>query len=143
MQARTRSSSLSAVSEARTRGEGSGATSVGCMGGWIHTGLRGTLAGDLNNCRGWDGGIGFQGWNRCISFRVNPINPAWKQHAMCGTSTISTLNKKLVAGGGNWIGRRHIIVMHGGRKHTTAHVLSAKKKYCFCTNCTTVWNCKI
>jgi hypothetical protein len=39
-------------------GEGSGATSVGCMGGWIHTGLRGTLAGDLNNCRGWDGGIG-------------------------------------------------------------------------------------
>jgi hypothetical protein len=28
------------------------------MGGWIHTGLRGTLAGDLNNCHGWDGGIG-------------------------------------------------------------------------------------
>jgi hypothetical protein len=59
MQARTRSSSLSAVSEARTHGEGSGATSVGCMGGWIHTGLRGTLASDLNNCRGWDGGIGW------------------------------------------------------------------------------------
>jgi hypothetical protein len=44
--------------EARTRGEGSGKMSVGCMGGWIHTGLRGILAGDLNNCRGWDGGIG-------------------------------------------------------------------------------------
>jgi hypothetical protein len=59
MQARMRSSSLSVVSKARTHGEGSGATSVGCMGGWIHTGLRGTLAGDLNNCRGWDGGIGW------------------------------------------------------------------------------------
>jgi hypothetical protein len=41
----------------------------------------------------------FQGWNKCISFRVNPINPAWKQHAMCGTSTISTLNKEFVARG--------------------------------------------
>jgi hypothetical protein len=28
------------------------------MGDWIHTSLRGTHAGDLNNCRGWDGGIG-------------------------------------------------------------------------------------
>jgi hypothetical protein len=58
MQARTRSSSLSAISKARIHGEGSGATSIGSMGGWIHTGLRGTLASDLNNCRGWDGGIG-------------------------------------------------------------------------------------
>jgi hypothetical protein len=58
MQARTRSSSLSAVSKARTHGEGYGTTSVGCMGGSIHTDLRGTFAGDLNNCRGWDGGIG-------------------------------------------------------------------------------------
>jgi hypothetical protein len=55
----------------------------------------------------------FQGWNRCISFCVNPINPTWKYHAMYGTSTISTLNNELVAGGGNWIDRRHIIVMHG------------------------------
>jgi hypothetical protein len=55
----------------------------------------------------------FQGWNKCISFRVNPINPAWKHHAMCRTSTISTLNKELVAGGGNWIDRKHTIVMHG------------------------------
>jgi hypothetical protein len=35
----------------------------------------------------------------CISFCVNPINPAWKQHAMWGTSTISILNEELVAGG--------------------------------------------
>jgi hypothetical protein len=41
----------------------------------------------------------FQGWNRCISLCVNSINPTWKHHAMCGTSTISTLNKELVAGG--------------------------------------------
>jgi hypothetical protein len=57
MQAKTRSSSLSAVSGARTHGEGYGTTSVGCMGGWIHIDLRGILAGDLNNCSGWDGGI--------------------------------------------------------------------------------------
>jgi hypothetical protein len=41
---------------------------------------------------------------------------------MWGTSTISTLNEELVAGGGNWIGRRHIIVMHGmllGCHHVT------------------------
>jgi hypothetical protein len=64
----------------------------------------------------------FQGWIRCISFRVNPIDPAWKYHTMCGTSTISTLNYKLVAGGGNWFDRRHIIVMHGallGCHHVT------------------------
>jgi hypothetical protein len=57
MQARTRLSSLSVVLEAQTYGEGSGAMSIGCMRGWIYTSLRGTLAGDLNNCRGWDGGI--------------------------------------------------------------------------------------
>ena len=49
MQVRTRSSLLSAISEVGTYGEGSGAMSIGCMGGWIHTSLRGTLAGDLNN----------------------------------------------------------------------------------------------
>jgi hypothetical protein len=32
---------------------------------------------------------------------------------MCGTSTISTLNKVLVAEGGSLIDTRHIIVMHG------------------------------
>jgi hypothetical protein len=42
----------------------------------------------------------FQGWNRCISFCVNSINPAWKHHAMCKMSTINTLNKELVAGEG-------------------------------------------
>jgi hypothetical protein len=42
----------------------------------------------------------FHDWNRCISFCVNLMNAAWKHHAMCGTSTISTLNKELVAGGG-------------------------------------------
>jgi hypothetical protein len=52
-----RSSSLCIVLEAQTRGEGSGTMSVGCMGGWIHTDLRGTFASDLNNCSGWDGGI--------------------------------------------------------------------------------------
>jgi hypothetical protein len=41
----------------------------------------------------------FHGRNRCISFRVNPINPAWKHHAMYGTSTISNLNKELIGGG--------------------------------------------
>jgi hypothetical protein len=49
----------------------------------------------------------FQGSNRCISLCFNPINPAWKHHAMCGTSTINTLNKELVVGVGNWIDRRH------------------------------------
>ena len=39
----------------------------------------------------------FQGWNRCISFHINSINPAWKYYAMCGTSTINTLNNDLVA----------------------------------------------
>jgi hypothetical protein len=43
----------------------------------------------------------FHSRNRCISFRVNPINPAWKHHTICGTSTISTLNKELVTRGGN------------------------------------------
>jgi hypothetical protein len=55
----------------------------------------------------------FHGWNRCISFRVNPINPAWKYHAMCWTLIISTLNKTLVAEGESLIDMRHIIVMHG------------------------------
>jgi hypothetical protein len=53
------SSSPSIVSEAPTYGNGSGTMSIGCMGGWIYTGLRGTFAGDLNFCRGWDGGIGW------------------------------------------------------------------------------------
>jgi hypothetical protein len=55
----------------------------------------------------------FHAQNRCISFRVNPINPAWKDNAMCGTSIISTLNKVLVVEGGSLIDRRHIIVMYG------------------------------
>jgi hypothetical protein len=59
MQVRTRSSSLCTVSEARIHEEGSRTMSIGCMGSWIHTDLRGTFAGDLNNCRGWDGGIGW------------------------------------------------------------------------------------
>jgi hypothetical protein len=60
MQAWRSSSSLGTVLEARRGGEGSGTTSVGCMGGWIHTGLRGTFACDLNNCRGWDGSMELQ-----------------------------------------------------------------------------------
>jgi hypothetical protein len=55
----------------------------------------------------------FHGRHKCISFRINPINPAWKHHAMYGTSTISILNKPLVVEGGSLIDRRHIIVMHG------------------------------
>jgi hypothetical protein len=46
------SSSPGTVSEAPTGGEGSGITSIGCMGGWIHTDLRGTFASDLNNYHG-------------------------------------------------------------------------------------------
>jgi hypothetical protein len=55
----------------------------------------------------------FHARNRCISFRVNPINLAQKYNAMCGTSIISTLNKALVVEGENSIDRRYIIVMHG------------------------------
>jgi hypothetical protein len=55
----------------------------------------------------------FHARNRCISFRVNPINPAWKHDAMCKTSIISTLNKALVVEGGSSTDRRRIIVMHG------------------------------
>jgi hypothetical protein len=101
------------------------------MGGWIHTGLRGTFADDLNNCRGWDGSIGWVATScmptgaalSVLMFSTvgigafpsvsTPINPAWKHYAMCGTSTISTMNKALVAEGGSLIDRRHIIVMHG------------------------------
>jgi hypothetical protein len=42
----------------------------------------------------------FYAWNRCISFCINPINPAWKHNAMCRTSIISTLNKALIVEGG-------------------------------------------
>jgi hypothetical protein len=55
----------------------------------------------------------FHAHNKCISFCVNPINPAWKHNAMCGTLIISTLNKALIVEGGSLIDRRHIIVMHG------------------------------
>jgi hypothetical protein len=55
----------------------------------------------------------FHARSRCISFRVNPINPAWKHNAMCRTSIINTLNKALIVEGGSSIDRRRIIVMHG------------------------------
>jgi hypothetical protein len=55
----------------------------------------------------------FHGRNRCISFLVNSINPAWKHNAMCGILTINTLNKALIVEGGSSIDRRRIIVMHG------------------------------
>jgi hypothetical protein len=42
----------------------------------------------------------FRAWNRCISFHVNPINPAWKHNTMCGTSIIRFLNKALIVKGG-------------------------------------------
>jgi hypothetical protein len=51
--------------------------------------------------------------SRCISFRVNPINPAWKYNTMCRTSIISTLNKALDVEGGSSIDKRRIIVRHG------------------------------
>jgi hypothetical protein len=55
----------------------------------------------------------FYARSRCVSFCVNPTNPAWKHNAMFGTSIINTLNKALVVEGGSSIDRRHIIVMHG------------------------------
>ena len=53
------SSSLGTTREALRGGEGSRTMSVGCMGGWIHTSLQGSFADGLNNCCGWDGGIGW------------------------------------------------------------------------------------
>jgi hypothetical protein len=54
-QARMNSSSLVAVLEALVGGEGSRTMRIGSMGGWIHTGLGSTFAGDLNICRGRNG----------------------------------------------------------------------------------------
>jgi hypothetical protein len=55
----------------------------------------------------------FHARNRCISFCVNTINPAWKRNAMCRTLIINTLNKALDVEGGSSIDRRRIIVKHG------------------------------
>jgi hypothetical protein len=55
----------------------------------------------------------FHARNKCISFRVNPINPTWKHNTMCGTSIINTLNKALVVEGGSSIDRKRTIVRHG------------------------------
>jgi hypothetical protein len=54
----------------------------------------------------------FHAPNGCISFRVNPTNPAWKHNGMRRTSIIISLNRALVVEGGSWISRRCIIVRY-------------------------------